>query len=189
MFEYLDRSRHLPGFRLEPHVAPFFGIYMVDILDASNITKPIRPMVIPEFPLRRGEFARFENDTNQNGAKHEDYVAISNDANVAYFIELKTDAKSISRSENQYLYESQELKFHDFVQGIFKIATASKTSKRKYVHLLHQLSQLQLVRVPDDVYDKSLEHRQLHHGVVSGWTDASSWFNRTWQVGMNGITR
>lgn len=157
IFEKLDEWRDLPGFRLEPHVAPFFGIFMEDILNAhlnKSNGEGIQSTVIPEFPLRKGEFE--ENDADDNQSNHVDYLAISKDKKTAYFVELKTDLNSIRDKQLQYLKDAKKVPFRQFVCGIFEITTKAKSKRRrKYIHLLHQMKELGLVSSLDKLYIKA----------------------------------
>ncbi len=52
VFRTLDRWRHLPAYRLEPNLAPFFGLFLRDILRETVCpTIDEGSAVIPEFPL------------------------------------------------------------------------------------------------------------------------------------------
>ena len=172
IFGYLNVSRHFPGFRLEPHVAPFFALFLPDIL--KRIDRCIHDIIVPEFPLRKGQFNLYENARDQNGSKNVDYVALSKDRNEVYFVELKTDSNSIDDDQNAYLREVEEgkIEFRRIVEGICEMAKASKNRKRKYVHLLHELQKLQLVECPDSLYEKTFEHDLPHNGASQGWTRA-----------------
>ena len=53
VFNLLDRWRHLPAYRLEPRVAPFFALFLRDVL-STRFGIQLHDIVIPEFPLRIG---------------------------------------------------------------------------------------------------------------------------------------
>ena len=53
IFAYLNKSRHLPSYRLEPHAAPFFAISLSQIL-SDYLKVEIHKTIVPEFPFRKG---------------------------------------------------------------------------------------------------------------------------------------
>ena len=53
LFNILDSWRHLPGYRLEGRLAPFFELFLLDML-GKCLDVELHPVVIPEFPLRKG---------------------------------------------------------------------------------------------------------------------------------------
>lgn len=139
IFEYLDRSRHLPGFRLEPHVAPFFATSLPRILSKCLHVK-LHKKIVPEFPLRKGSIRRSVEQSKKNQSFKVDYVAFTHDGSTAYLVELKTDMASKKRATNQwcYLQEAKSAQFPKLVLGVKALAKAS-TEKQKYTHLLHAL--------------------------------------------------
>ena len=64
--------------------------------------KEIHPVVIPEFPLRRKT-----SKAGENQSKNVDYVAFSENMDVFYLVELKTDMGSIVREQEDYLLEAR----------------------------------------------------------------------------------
>ena len=49
----LDEWRHLPAYGLETRVAPFFALFLREVLSA-RFGVELHPVVIPEFLLRKG---------------------------------------------------------------------------------------------------------------------------------------
>ena len=169
MFNAMDACRHLPNYRLEGRLAPFFELFLHDVL-SERLGVELHPVVIPEFPLRKGTL--YDNDSNQS--YNVDYVAFSMDRGTAYLIELKTDMGSIDRDQEKYLrlackraHES-ELRFGKFVCGVIKICGSEYSDRRKYVHLLHLLAKLELVAIAD----QSKLHQMTFPVPRSGWRKA-----------------
>lgn len=171
IFQKLDLWRNLPGFRLEPLVAPFFGLFMPEILSTHLGTNPINRTVIPEFPLRNAVFRGFNKIPKNNGSKKIDYLAVTDDLEEAYLVEIKTDSNSIDGNQLKYLKKAESLGIQKFVTGIFDLARASD-EKKKYVHLLHQLKELRIINSMNKVYKRTFEHCLDHNGVVAGWSNA-----------------
>ena len=170
IFRNLDNWRNLPGFRLEPHVAPFFGLFMADILNCSKKTEYVKQTVIPEFPLRNAEFPASYGFKDKNGSKKVDYLAVAHCSKTAYFVELKTDAHSIEPQQLDYLKAAKEkVNFREFVEAIFELAKASGARKAKYVHLLHRMKELDLIHYSKNVYDDAFENGLKRKRVTRNW--------------------
>lgn len=155
VFDLLNRWRHLPFYSLETRAAPFFAIFLRDVLRTRFGTE-MHEIVIPEFPLRIGE---------SNLSNNVDYVAFSKDERTVFLVELKTDMGSKRPEQDKYLCKAQDEEFSLLVQGVRELAKASN-SKQKYVHLLHELSKTGFVCMTDELYKKSFCR------VVRGWTEA-----------------
>ena len=165
LFSTMDRWRHLPGYRLEGRLAPFFELFLLDVL-GDCLGVELHPIIIPEFPLRKGMLFD-ENGSNQS--YNADYVAFSDDCSRAFLIELKTDMSSINPDQKNVLCKAQTIGLAPIVPGLVKISASKGTRKRmKYVHLLHQLSILGLVNIPEQ---DSL-YRQTFPTPRPGWTKA-----------------
>lgn len=157
VFRLMDNWRHLPAYRLEARAAPFFALFLRDVL-SRRLNVDLHPIVIPEFPLRAGTLygearpdeMRAENKgaARDNQSYNVDYVALSRDRETAFLVELKTDMSMISPAQEKYLCRARERKLGPLVCGIIKICKKSK-KRRKYVHLLHRLEKLGLVEIPD----------------------------------------
>lgn len=165
VFELLNRWRHLPFYSLETRAAPFFALFLRDVLQAKFGTE-IHETVIPEFPLRIGTL----HDDERNLSKNVDYVAFSKDERTVYLVELKTDMDSKRDEQDDYLSKARdEIEFGRLVEGV-RLSAKNSDKKRKYVHLLHELSKTGFVSMTDDtrLYEKSFGQDR----VVSGWTEA-----------------
>ena len=172
VFELLNRWRHLPFYSLETRAAPFFAVFLRDVLRAKFGTE-MHETVIPEFPLRIGslyadeERGELHPKPGRNQSYNVDYVAFAKDKSTAYLVELKTDMGSKRSKQDDYLCKAQGTVFRRVVKGVRPLAKAS-SSKQKYVHLLHLLSKLELAFMPDDeLYKMSFPK------VVRGWTEAT----------------
>lgn len=175
----LNDWRHLPAYSLETRVAPFFAVFMRDILK-THFGLGFHEILIPEFPLRIGSLYNKEEreqrwpdgGPSEDQSYNVDYVAFQKDElgqEIAYFVELKTDMGSRREAQDQYLSRAREKHLPTFIDGIAQLSRASN-KKQKYVHLLHQLSApgLELVSIHDDtrLYEKTFPR------VVAGWTAA-----------------
>lgn len=163
MFNLMDAWRHLPGYRLEGRLAPFFELFLLDVL-GECLDVELHPVVIPEFPLRKGTLD-CENGSNQS--YNVDYVAFSMDRRTAFLVELKTDMGSIDDDQKEYLCKAREKGLGPLVCGVIKICNATDYQS-KYVHLLHLLRHLELVKIPDQ--DKL--YQMTFPTPRRGWTKA-----------------
>ena len=143
MFNILDAWRHLPGYRLEGRLAPFFELFLLDVLGECLNGVKLHPVIIPEFPLRKGTLD-CDNDSNQS--YNVDYVAFSQNRETVFLVELKTDMGSRRPEQDKYLLDARQEPFRYFVLGAMQLARASK-QKPKYLHLMHLLSDLELVSI------------------------------------------
>ena len=180
MFDLMDAWRHLPGFRLEGRLAPYFELFLLDVLD-EHLGRDIElhPIVIPEFPLRIGTLYNkqelVEKRPKDGRAPHEnqsynvDYVAFSRDRKTAFLVELKTDMTSVDDKQKTYLSDARNLGLGPLVDGIVRICGTKGIRKRsKYVHLLNLLAKLDLVVNPsrDKLFQMTFPKPR------PGWTEA-----------------
>ena len=145
LFRILDAWRHLPGYRLEGRLAPFFELFLHEVLGVC-LNDELHPVIIPEFPLRKGTL---DSDDDSNQSYNVDYVAFSKDREKVFLVELKTDMGSRRDEQDQYLLDASQKRFRDFVLGAMQLARASK-HKPKYLHLMHLLCNLELVSIKND---------------------------------------
>ena len=141
VFRTLDRWRHLPAYRLEPNLAPFFGLFLPDILGIGREDCAI----IPEFPLRKGTLCG-EHIEGKNQSVKTDYVVISKDSNIIYFVELKTDDDSFDEKQLEYLRRAKIVGPCCLVEAIREVCLAT-ISKKKYAHLLFLLADASIVKI------------------------------------------
>ena len=178
VFRTLDRWRHLPAYRLEPNLAPFFGLFLRDILHRCMETET-HPIIIPEFPLHKGvllkenctkadEGSALEEGKDNNLSFNVDYIVFSRSLEKVYFVELKTDSASIRSKQIKYLKKAKCTNFDDILKGITKICETT-AHKQKYIHLLHHLGAIGLVTFQGDKKEKLYE--MTFPKVRSGWTN------------------
>ena len=179
VFRTLDRWRHLPAYRLEPNLAPFFGLFLCDILRECLETKlGTRPIIIPEFPLHKGVlFKKTCTEADERGAFGEgddnhlsvnvDYIVFSQPLDKVYLVELKTDMASVRDKQIKYLKKAREADFDDLLKGLIKICETT-AYKQKYIHLLHHLESIKLV-TPLNIEDGKL-YEKTFPKIERGWT-------------------
>ena len=164
-FGLLDGWRHLPAYGLETRAAPFFALFLREVL-STKLGVELHSVVIPEFPLRIGTL-NGENGTGSkqgsdrskqglNQSYNVDYVVFSQEGRTAYLVELKTDMGSLREDQYQYLIKARDVGVEKLVSGIKLLAKVSD-KKPKYVHLLHLLSKTGVILIPDDtsLYENS----------------------------------
>lgn len=138
LFNLLDEQRHLPDYRLEPRVSPFFELFLPEVLEKH--LGAVRLPIIPEFPLKK---------SNNNQSNKVDFFALSEDGQSAYLIELKTDMNSLSPSQGDYLTKATKKSIVQLIKEIEQISSCSRgNSRRKYDHLRKQLDELKLPKGP-----------------------------------------
>ncbi len=177
IFDLLDRRRHLPGYRLEERLSPFFEFFLIDTLSAHFPMVDFHPIVIPEFPVREHTVYSYHKstkselfclDSSDNNLHYNvDFVAFSKDVRQVFLIELKTDMGMRNVKQDGYLRGARKTPFHLFLEDIPALAKASR-KKPKYVHLLHLLEQLNLVQIPSD----GLLFSKTFSEPTPGWTNA-----------------
>ena len=173
IFRTLDRWRHLPAYRLEPTLAPFFGLFLPDILRRKFGVKT-DCTIIPEFPLhkkilcKKGEYGH-KNETDNNLSVNVDYAVFQKNHTKAYFVELKTDRRSFREEQLKYLRCAQKAGLHSILDGVLEICKTTK-QKSKYIHLIHNLQKLDLIAIPDSRRDELYE-KTFPKGK-SGWSEA-----------------
>ena len=156
VFRTLDRWRHLPAYRLEPNLAPFFGLFLHDIL-RETVCRTINKdsTVIPEFPLHFGtldrarENAKRQKKNRENQSAKVDYSVFQNDSDTAYFVELKTDRDSFRPEQYCDLLAAKKAGLRALLCGVIEICKATN-QKAKYVHLLYDMKNAGLIKICDN---------------------------------------
>ena len=174
MFKLMDARRHLPKYKLELRLAPFFELFLGDVLGECLRDElhgvGLHPVIIPEFPLRKGTLRDSKGTLKDNGSNQSynvDYVAFSKDLRDAFLVELKTDMSSISKAQKENLSLARDIHLGPLVCGVIKICQSKYSMKAKYVHLLHRLAKLELVKIPDELYQETFPSPQ-----DGWWNDA-----------------
>ena len=175
IFDLLDRRRHLPGYRLEERLSPFFEFFLIDILSRHFPKVNLHPIFIPEFPVRKHTIYSYHKAaksdvsslTSSDNNRHYniDFVAFSRDCRQVFLIELKTDMGMRNVKQDCYLRYVRKTPIDLLLSNVTDLAKSSK-KRSKYVHLLHLLEQLKLVHIPntDLLYEKTFPV------PTSGWT-------------------
>lgn len=148
VFQNLDRWRHLPAYQLERRADIFFSLYLKDVVE-DFLETPLEDAIIPELPLKR-DIIWPESASNQSVKV--DYALFSQDREVVYFVELKTDAGSRRDNQDHYLERAAELGFAPFVEGIRDILQYT-TAHQKYHHLARMLGELGFLALPEELED------------------------------------
>jgi len=152
IFGRLAEWRNLPDYQLERRVDIFFAPYLQDIIgDRGNIHN----IIIPEFPLRLATL--YEGDKRGNQSVKIDYLAATRDLTKIFFIELKTDIKSIDLDQCKNMVRAAEdIGMKQLVDGNLKIFKAT-TEKRKYYYLLEMLESIGVIKIPGKISTKMKE--------------------------------
>lgn len=143
LFDRLDQWRHLPTYQLERRADIFFSLYLKGVLE-KELEVDLLDEIIPEFPLKKDLVGP---ELKKNLSVKVDYVLFSRDLEVAYFVELKTDRRLRSRSQDDDLAHARDKRFRKLLQGVVDIGSASKDS-HKYYRLFHDLAQLGFLTLP-----------------------------------------
>jgi len=143
LFDRMDAWRHFPNYQLERRADIFFALYLPEVIEAK-LGFPVRPKLIPEFPVRIGMI--YPNIDTYKSYKI-DYVALSSAADEAVLIELKTEGLSIRPEQDKYLQAAREAGLPRLIEGLLDIFRAT-TYKRKYFCLLEYLEEMGLLRIP-----------------------------------------
>ena len=146
LFCNLDRWRHFAGFPLEARVDALIGLFLPRVIEDTLGVGGIHPMVIPQFPLKK---------TKNNQSDKVDFLALSKDGGKAFLVELKTDMGSRREGQHEYLSRARERGMACIRSELKEIAMASK-SRKKYLHLLSALSEMELLTLPIDLKEKIL---------------------------------
>jgi hypothetical protein len=138
VFALLDKWRYLPSYQLERRADIFFALFLPEIIKRAFGVEI--KCIIPEFPVRIGNIRPELGMEYSNRSYKIDYVAVAENDNSVYFIELKTDDASRSEKQDKYLRKAKKKNIKDLVDGVLKISQAS--SSRKYGNLLTLLHTL-----------------------------------------------
>lgn len=175
IFRKLDQWRHLPAYRLEPQLSPYFGLFLPEILRCKlNAKIEENCVVIPEFPLPLKCLQETRRKFGKTGAKTNlsvkvDYAVFSIKHDESYFVELKTDEASYREEQFCYLMEAREQGFSNLVEGLIEIIEKTK-QQRKYAHLLLLLADIPLIKNYNrSLLEKAVSQDRLESGLK--WHD------------------
>ena len=164
VFDLLDNWRHLPSYQMERRADIFFALFLPAVLK-EHCNRDFKSTLIPEFPLRRGTLDPQVPANIKNRSVKADYAAFTTDCQEVYLVELKTDLSSLNEDQIEYLETAKGIEVKNLLDGIICMSKKSD-DHQKYVHLLHQLCDLGLIQVQDEVYEKAFPK------VESGISDA-----------------
>ena len=145
LFQRLDKWRHFAGFPLEARSEVLFALFLPMVLEAHFKEEgvKIKLQVIPQFPLKKEK---------NNQSNNVDFFALSEDAERAFLIELKTDVSSRSTEQDKYLKKAVKKDLLEILCDVKTIAHASN-AKKKYYYLLNALSDLDLIELRGNLRD------------------------------------
>jgi len=181
LFDLMDRWRHLPKYKLEGNLQPFFGLFLKDILQATLDVGVVHEPVIPEFPLLVDRIDSGDKNKKSRRSKNVDFLALTKKENktTVYLIELKTDNASFKYDQLQDYLKFAKEGLSCLVNDVLYIAKGggARHRKNKYGHLLDLLEKLNLIEISDrELFDNQytenpnswpdvLEEIQPHSGI------------------------
>jgi hypothetical protein len=152
LFDLLNRWRHLPAYQLERRADVLFAMYLPAFL-SDHLGVPIRPELIPEFPVRLGTIYPSGPAKQQNLSCKIDFLAMSRDGSRVLFVELKTDGLSRRQRQDDYLSEAQRAGMPALLRGLLSIFEQTN-AKAKYAHLLKLLESVDLLTLPSSFHER-----------------------------------
>ncbi len=166
LFGLLDDWRNLPAYQLERRADIFFGLYLKDILSNhfnEEIMKNDELVVIPEFPLLKK--VTQEKDKENYLSNKVDYFVWNKSKQMGYFVELKTDTKSIRGKQHAYLLDATCDDLYSIINNILRIIIESKSSSIKYLNLLKNLQVAEVIEgfitPKTKTWRKELKHQTI----------------------------
>lgn len=132
----LDDWRHFPAYQLERRVDLFIGFLLPRVI--SSLFAPANDLtVIPEFPLHKGKLGVSKQDDNRT--VNVDFAVFSKrPGRRVFFLELKTDAKSLHAMQLNRMARARDVGLSDILEGVREAGLASR-DKRKYAQLVWAL--------------------------------------------------
>ena len=141
LFCNLDRWRHFAGYPLESRVDALVGLFLPKVIEDCCGVEEMHPRVIPQLQLKQ---------TGSNRSEKVDFFALSRDGTQAFLIELKTDMGSRNEKQREYLSRARDRGLACILSEFKEIAQASR-SRRKYLHIIGALSEMGLLRLPQEL--------------------------------------
>ncbi len=148
MFTNLDRWRHFPDYQLERRADIFFSVYLAGLLEEFT-DRPMMDMILPEFPVKLDLVCAKE---PSGRSVKVDYVLFSQNREMVYFVELKTDQGSFDADQHKRLEAAKRVGFREILRGLTEIVRRTN-SPQKYYHLLYWLCEAGFLELPPDIED------------------------------------
>ena len=169
LFHNLDKWRHFAGFPLEARVDALIGLFLPKVIEdhfrKQGCEVKLQKEVIPQFPLRKEEDN--QSDKASNRSYKVDFFAASECGEQAFLIEIKTDMDSRNSDQSDYLEAATKKSTRCILSDLKKMARSrnlAKAKRRKYLHMLYELSEMGLVKLPCGLEDKEWS-REVARGV------------------------
>mgnify|MGYP007069212495 CR=1 FL=1 len=140
LFDRLDDWRHLPNYQLERRADIFFSLYLAEALE-KKFGEDINHILVPEFPVRYGSVYE---DSVSNQSFKVDYLVLNREGSQAYFVELKTDADSKGKKQQDHMEDAANKGLRELLAGLLPVFEATH-AKDKYRHLFLLLEKLGLI--------------------------------------------
>lgn len=169
LFGLLNRWRHLPNYQLERRADIFFALFLPEVLKKHCDIKVKRPL-IPEFPIGK--------KTNNNEHRQADYFVLSECGQRGILVELKTDKASKGQEQECSLIKTAEKGMRHLVKDTITIIRGKrgKQERRKYIHLLSYLKELDLVCYEEKkLYDTGFSNRSVGISKLLKEVRPTSW--------------
>ena len=169
LLDRLDAWRHLPNYQLERRADILFALVLPQVM-SDFVGQPVRSTLLPEFPIKRDLIWP---DTPTRKSVKVDYLALSEDGNTAWLVELKTDPASRRDAQDHYLKTAADLGLGALLEGYLDILQGT-SAHQKYAHLTHELAGMGLLKVPSEVWDQAFPtvqtraYRQALKGIELG---------------------
>jgi hypothetical protein len=144
-FEMMKDWKKLPAYRAEPRIDSLIGYYLPDF--AGSFLGDKITGVIPELPIRLATVKPEHEGTNYAHRSYKVDFYLLGASGKNYFVEFKTDTRSLRDKQKQYLDEAKTKGMRLIVEGIFRIVEKDEGSpyEEKYKHLLSKLSRLGII--------------------------------------------
>lgn len=163
MLSQLEDWRHFPAYQLERRVDVLFGILLPTVIGVNFRVSTEACIVIPEFPLHKGNLKMGENNQSMNV----DFAIFFEKDNRKRLclLELKTDQKSISGKQIKTMEKARHLGAWGVLDGVLRAANASN-EPRKYAHLLWALHKIGCVDFCDKLGFEKMQMKRQKPGLT-----------------------
>lgn len=144
VFDRLDQWKRLPSYQLERRADIFFSLYLPEVL-GNALGTPINKTIVPEFPVK-------QNRTNRSDKV--DYLAVTADARTLVYVELKTDDRSLRKTQFEYLIRAASRPPRQVLAELEQIGKATR-QKIKYAALRSALDPMGLADTHAERYPEA----------------------------------